>query len=256
MIRKMNGDDSMKPIYEIDFSALSAEEKVSFMDDLGDSMEASFQEEPFPVQLLAQTLIFTRWWNSYKHMAPNEPTPEILGTAIELLWDFQEGKCPIDILARFQKSFSDSALEILTGDDSELNEDPESNAFYRKHFHRWVARSYDVFLSNLCTVLEGVVSQDITWDTVEDIIYADIGDTMIDFFETVYKKVSGGYYASELDQREKEAYNTPTFARVISLLQQDMRTALEGAPVHELRMRYQNEYLFSPEESAKISDYR
>ena len=93
----------MKPVYEIDFSALSAEEKVSFMKDLGDSMEADFQEEPFPIQLLAQTLIFTRWWNSYKHMAPNEPTPEVLGTAIELLWDFQEGKCSLDVFARFQK---------------------------------------------------------------------------------------------------------------------------------------------------------
>lgn len=184
----------MKPVYEIDFSALSAEEKVSFMNDLGDSMEAGFQEEPFPVQLLAQTLIFTRWWNSYKHMAPNEPTPEILGTAIELLWDFQEGKCSIDVFARFQKSFSDSALEILTGDDGELNEDPESNTFYQKHFHHWEVRSYDVFLSDLCTVLEEAVSQDITWDAVENTIYADIGDTMIDFFETVYKKDSGGIF--------------------------------------------------------------
>ena len=69
-------------------------------------------------------------------------------------------------------------------------------------------------------------------------------------------KDSNGYYASEWERREKETYNTPTFARVISLLQQDMRTALEDVPLPELRMQYQNEYLFSPEESAKISDYR
>lgn len=58
---------------------------------------------------------------------------------------------------------------------------------------------------------------------------------------------------SELDQREKEIYNTPTFARVIALLQQDMRTALKRIPLPELRAQYQSEYLFSPEESAKIS---
>ena len=46
------------------------------------------------------------------------------------------------------------------------------------------------------------------------------------------------------------------FARVISLLQQDMRTALKGTPLPELRARYQDEYLFSPEESAKISAMR
>ena len=102
----------MEPIYSINFSALNAEERVEFMDDLRDSMKASFQKEPFSKELLAHTLIFTRWWNSYKHMAPAEPTPEILETAIELLWDYQEKKCSFDVFARFQKSFSDSTLEI------------------------------------------------------------------------------------------------------------------------------------------------
>lgn len=243
----------MKPIYEIDFSVLNENEKVEFMYDLYDSMEAGFQEIQFPIQLLAQTLIFTRWWNSYKYMAPNEPTPQILETAIELLWDFQEEKCDPKTFSRFQKSLSDSALEILTGDDSELNADSESEAFYQRHFQQWDAMSYEVFLSNLCTVLEEAVSQEITWDAVEGVVDGDIGDTMIDFFETVYKNDSNGYYPSELDQREKEIYNTPTFARVIALLQQDMRTALKGIPLPELRAQYQSEYLFSPEESAKIS---
>ena len=243
----------MKPIYEIDFSVLNENEKVEFMYDLYDSMEAGFQEIQFPIQLLAQTLIFTRWWNSYKYMAPNEPTPQILETAIELLWDFQEEKCDPKTFARFQKSLSDSALEILTGDDSELNADSESEAFYQRHFQQWDAMSYEVFLSNLCTVLEEAVSQEITWDAVEGVVDGDIGDTMIDFFETVYKNDSNGYYPSELDQREKEIYNTPTFARVIALLQQDMRTALKRIPLPELRAQYQSEYQFSPEESAKIS---
>lgn len=246
----------MTPIYEIDFSALSAEEKQEIMENLLEYMEDSFEDKPFSVQLLAQTLIFTRWWNSYKHMAPRETTPGILETAIELLWDFQEGKCSYEVFSRFQKSFSDSALDILTGDDLELNVDPDSNAFYQEHFQQWEAISYNAFLSNLCIVLEIAVSEDITWEAVDDIIYADIGDTMIDFFETIYKKDSGGYNAAELERREKEAYDTPTFARVIALLQKDMRTALKNTPLPELRAQYRNEYLFTPEESAKISDYR
>lgn len=246
----------MELVYEINFSALSSEEKVEFMDDLRDSMAESFESQPFSIQLLTHTLIFTRWWNSYKHMAPKEPAPEILGIAIELLWDFQEGKCDKKKFARFQQSFSDSALEILTGDDGGLNEDSESDAFSRKYFTPWKAMSYNVFLSNLCTVLEETVSQDFTWDAVEGVIDGDIGDTMIDFFEPVYRKESNGYHPSELNRREMEAYSTPTFARVIALLQQDMRTALAGAPLSELRAQYRNEYLFSQEESAKISDYR
>lgn len=246
----------MTPVYEINFSTLSAEGKRKFMYDLRDLMKSSFREKPFSVQLLAHTLIFTRWWNSYKHMAPNEQTPEILETAIELLWDFQEGKCAPETFARFQKSLSDSALNILTGDDSELNGDSESDAFYQKYFSQWDARSYDVFLSELCTVLEEAASQRVTWTAVERVIDGDIGDTMIDFLEPVYKTDSGRYCSSEWARRESEIYNTPTFAYVITLLQQDMRTALESTSLPKLRTQYQNEYLFSPEESAKISDYR
>ena len=80
----------MKLVCEIDFSPLTPEEKVEFVHDLRDSMAQSFQEQPPSVQMLAHALIFTRWWNSYKHIAPEEPTPEILVTAIELLWDFLE----------------------------------------------------------------------------------------------------------------------------------------------------------------------
>lgn len=105
-------------------------------------------------------------------------------------------------------------------------------------------------------MLEEAVSQEITWDAVEGVVYGDIGDTMIVFFETIYKKDSNGYYSSELNQRQKETYDTSTFARVIALIQQDMRTALKGIPLPELRAQYRNECLFSPEESAKISDYR
>ena len=114
-------------------------------------------------------------------------------------------------------------LRIWAGDDGELNEDPESDAFYRKYFGEWDAMSYNVFLYDLCTVLEEAVSGKITWDAVEGVIDGDIGDTMIDFFETVYKNDSGGYGSCDLDRRNKEIYNTKTFARVIDLLQQDMR---------------------------------
>ena len=249
----------MKPIYEVDYPSLVVEYKKKFVYELSDLAETSFAGQPFEVQLLAQTLIFTRWWNSYQHMAPEEPAPEILGIAIDILWDFLEGNCGIEEFSRFQKSFSASALEIMTGDDSELNEDPESEKFYERHFDRWESHSYDVFLSNLAGLMEGAATKDVHslyWQSVEEVIYGDIGDTMIDFFESVYSNPTGGYRPSELDRRDGEVYSTPTFCRVIALLQQDMRAALEGTPLAELRARYQNEYLFSPEESAKISDYR
>lgn len=242
----------MNKIYHVNFPALSAEEKVRFVYHLEDHAAASFEDQPFSVQLLAETLLLTRWWNSYQYMVPEDPTPEILRIAIEKLWDLQESKCTAEDFERFQKSFSACTLEIMTGDDSELFEDPERDAFYRKYFNTWPL-FYSVFLSALSTVLEEAVEGEVSWSMLEDMIYGDIGDNLIDFFETIYKKDTGGYFPSELDRRDSEVYSTPTFARVIAEMQQDMRAALSATSLPQLRKEYQKAYLFTPEECARIS---
>lgn len=254
----------MKPIYEIDFSALSPEGKQRFMNYLQDDMEACFEDEPLEVQRLAMTLIFTRWWNSYKHIAPEEPTPEILGTAIELLWDFLEGKCGDREFGRFQKCFHEAARVAVfsfMGEDR-LKEDPESEAFYQVHFGQWESKSYNNFCVWLAAVMEDIAGSEgypLYWIPVDYVLYNDIALTMIGFLETVCQDDqdnSSGHPLDGLERRERAIYSTPTFVQVIALLQQDMRTALSGTPLAELRERYRNEYLFSPEDSAKISDYR
>lgn len=90
-------------------------------------------------------MIFTRWWNSYRLMAPDNPAPKILDIIMEKLWDYQQG-------------------------------------------------------------------------TVEQSDFVHFANC------------------------------------VVALLQKDMRTALEGKPMAELREIYQNEYLFSPEECARVTD--
>lgn len=243
----------MKKIDEIDFSALSAKEKVEFVSHFQDLAGAGFQGQPFFVQFLAETLIFTRWWNSYKYMAPNEAAPEALETGIERMWDLLEGKCTPKAFGRFQKSLSDCALKICTGDGEGLDEDPESLRFYAEYFWQWSPESfYTPFLMGLCTALEEAACGKVSWDAVEEVLDRDIGDVLIDFFETVYKKDSGLYHALEMRRRERELYDTPTFARVIALLQRDMRAALGDADLPALQRQYRGEYLFSPEESAKI----
>ena len=243
--------------YAIDFSALSPEEKCELMSRPQDDMEACFENEPLELQRLVMTLIFTRWWNSYKHMAPEEPAPEIIGTALELLWDFLEGKCGDKEFNRFQKSFYDSAHKVVFRDDRGLKEDPESEAFYQAHCSQWESKSYNNFFIWFAALLEDIAGKDgynLNWLPVEYILFNDI-EAMIDFFETVYQadQVDPDDPLSGFWRRERETYNTPTFARVIALLQQDMRTALSDTPLAELRARYREEYLFSPEESAKIS---
>ena len=254
----------MKPIYEIDFSALSPEGKQRFMNYLDEDMEACFEAEPLEVQRLALTLIFTRWWNSYKHIAPEEPTPEILGIAIERLWDFLEGKCGDREFDRFQKSFHDSAQVAVFSFIGErgLKEDPESEAFYQAHFSQWESESYNNFCIWLATMMLDIARSDgypLYWLPVGYVLYNDIALIMIGFLETVCQDDqdnSGGDPFDGLERQERAIYSTPTFAQVITLLQQDMRTALSGASLAELRERYRNEYLFSPEESARISHCR
>ena len=249
-----------RPFYAIDFSALSPEEKVELMSRPQDDMEASFEDEPLEFQRLAMALIFTRWWNSYKHMAPEEPTPEIIGTAIELLWDFLEGKCGDREFERFQKSFYDSADKVVFRDDRGLKDAQESEAFYQAHFSQWKSKSYNNFCVWFASLLKDIVNKggyNLSWLPVEYILFNDIED-MVDFFEEVYQDDqddSGGDLLAGFLRRKREIYNTPTFCRVIALLQQDMRTALSDAPLAELRAKYREEHLFSPEESAKISHF-
>jgi hypothetical protein len=249
-----------RPFYAIDFSALSPEEKVKLMSRPQDDMEASFEDEPLEFQRLAMALIFTRWWNSYKHMAPGEPAPEIIGTAIELLWDFLEGKCGDREFDRFQRSFYNSAEKVVFRDDRGLKRDEESEAFYQAHFSQWKSKSYNNFCVWFASILKDIVNKggyNLSWLPVEYILFNDIED-MVDFFEEVYQDDqddSGGDLLAGFLRRKREIYNTPTFCRVIALLQQDMRTALLDASLSELRAKYREEHLFSPEESAKISHF-
>ena len=249
-----------RPFYAIDFSSMSPEERYELMTRPQDDMESCFENEPLEIQRLAMTLIFTRWWNSYKHMAPEEPTPEIIGTAIELLWDFLEGKCGDREFERFQKSFYDSADKVVFRDDRGLKDDQESEAFYQAHFSQWKSKSYNNFCVWFASILKDIVNKggyNLSWLPVEYILFNDIED-MVDFFEEVYQDDqddSGGDLLAGFLRRKREIYNTPTFCRVIALLQQDMRTALLDASLSELRAKYREEYLFSPEESAKISQF-
>lgn len=81
---------------------------------------------------------------------------------------------------------------------------------------------------------------------------SDIADLKVPFFEDMDDEPNCTAVVQE--RRFQEIYSTPTFCQVIALLQKDMRTALEGKPMAELREIYQNEYLFSPEECARVTD--
>ncbi len=243
----------MAKIYEIDFAALSSEEKSKFILNLKDLAEECFAASPFEVTINAQLLMFTRWWNSYRLMAPEIPTPEILDIIMEKLWDYQEGKIEPSEFMRFADCLDAVVIEIATGHTEKLEEDEAYYDFKAQYFWNWADAElcYDSFLINVSYLFLEIKEHMIDWNGVQEIVDCDIADLKVPFLEEMDEALD--CTANVLEQWFQEVYNTPRFCEVISLMQKDIQTALTGKPMAELRKQYQNEYLFSPEDCAKIT---
>ena len=239
-------------IYRIDFSKLSNQEKRLVVLNFSSLLENSFSNSSFAAKMQAQLLVFTRWWNSYRLMEPDKPTPRILKVVIDILWDYHEGNLRSRELTHFQKYLSSIVSDIMTGDDNEMKKDPACKQFSRIYFSDW-SLFYNVFLTDLSVLLEELVSRKVTWEPIGDMLIRDIADTKIDFFEEFDSVNSVGNKSAQLDQRVENIYQSKTFCHVIELIQQDISTSLEEIPIRELRSLYQKEYLFSPENSLKIT---
>ncbi len=239
----------MEKICEIDFAALSGAEKLEFVHRFDKIVEREFAEYPFETAVIAQLLIFTRWWNSYRLMVSENPTPRILDIVLEKLWDYHEGKLSHPDFVYFSKCLDAAVLEIVTGDTEKLDEDEAYYDFQTEYFGDWDCY-YDEFIVDLTYLCCGISDHEMNWTNVESILDGDIADIKVPLFEGIEN--SDGT-AAAIEQRDQEIYSTPRFCQVIALLQKDIRTALENRPIGELRSLYQNEYVFSPEDCAKVT---
>lgn len=241
----------MKKIYDIDFAALSGVKKSEFIYAFQKMAQESFADDPFEVTINAQLLIFTRWWNSYCLMAPDNPAPKILDIIMEKLWDYQQGTVEQSDFVHFANCVDAVSIEIATGHTEKMNEDEAYYDFKAEHFWNWDG-SYDLFLINVSYIFYEISEHEIDQNGVSEMLDSDIADLKVPFFEDMDDEPNCTAVVQE--RRFQEIYSTPTFCQVIALLQKDMRTALEGKPMAELREIYQNEYLFSPEECARVTD--
>ncbi len=238
----------MEKIYNIDFAALSRAEKVKFIYHFKEIAEESFSECEFDVAANAQIFIFTRWWNSYRLTIEEHYALQIFERIIQNLWDYQEGKLERSEFVHFTKCLEASVRELVTGDTEKLDEDKAYYAFYEKYFEVWDC-IYDKFIIELECVCQGISNHEIKWNSVKSILTSAIA-TNIE--PVVIKGIDDETYA-KWQQRWEELCDTSGFGQIIALLQKDMKTAMEGRPIAELRAVYQDEYLFSPEDSAKIT---
>lgn len=237
-------------IYEIDFAALNPEGKSKFILDLGFLASYCFMDCPFETAINAQLLIFTRWWNSYRLMIPENPTPQIMDIIMEKLWDYQEGKLEPSEFTYFAKCLEAVVFEIATGSTEKMDEDEAYYDFKAKYFEDW-DDCYDSFLIDFSYICYEIREHELAWSNVEDIIDGDIADLKIPLLEGMEEDSNCTAFAQK--KWTQQIYSTPRFCQVIALLQKDIKTALEGKPMEELRKVYQNEYLFSPEDCAKVT---
>ncbi len=235
----------MEKIYNIDFAALSRAEKVKFIYHFKEIAEESFSECEFDVAANAQIFIFTRWWNSYRLTIQEHYALQIFERIIQNLWDFQEGKLERSEFVHFTKCLEASVRELVTGDTEKLDEDKAYYAFYKKYFEVWDC-IYDEFIIRLECVCQGISNHEINWDSVKSILTSAIA-TNIE--PVVIKGIDDETYA-KWQRRWEELCDTSGFGQIIALLQKDMKTAMEGRQIAELRTKYQNEYVLL-EDNAK-----
>lgn len=240
----------MEKIYEIDFAALSPREKSEFILDLRNLATECFAAYPFETAINAQLLIFTRWWNSYRLMVPENPTPKIMDIIMEKLWNYQEGKLEQSEFMYFARCLEAVVLEIATGDTEKMDEDEAYYDFKAAYFLDWDS-CYDSFLVDFSYICYEISEHELAWTDVEDMLEGDIADLKIPLLEDMEE--DSDYTAYAVEKRMQEIYSTPRFCQVIALLQKDIKTALSNKSMTELRNIYQGEYLFSPEDCAKVT---
>lgn len=90
------------------------------------------------------------------------------------------------------------------------------------------------------------------WYPVENLLYGDIGDLKIEYFEDISRTQLNT--PSQNEASTMEIYRSKTFCLVVDLIQQDMREALHGCSIDVLRKKYKEEYLFDPEVCKTIVD--
>lgn len=238
----------MEKLYDIDFAALSRAEKVKLIYNFQDLAEKSFEKHPFETAVNANIFIFTRWWNSYRLTISENDALQIFERIIQNLWDYQEGRLERSEFVHFSKCLKASVRELATGDTEMLDEDKAYYDFYDKYFEKWDC-IYDEFIIALTNVCEGICEHKMNWRGTKSVLTGVIAANIEG--PVVIKGLDNEAY-EKWQQRWEELCDSDRFRQIVTLFQKDMKTAVEGRPLAELRAVYQNEYVFPPEDVTKI----
>ena len=247
----------MKYTLDTDFSSLNGPKAANWIMGFQDMAEDAFADSSSHSRLLGNLLILEPYLHTIRQgLADRGRTvPAILQEALDILWDYLEGrKAPSDF-QDFANNLYAAALDYNVGEEIT---DAQAE-FSRKYVDiPWGKNSEWQILTWLSVLLMEVVAisggwldfeeyeQDVDFVEMEEMLNMLV-DVFIDLTDTPLQSNK----AVDVMNAQEQVYQTPLFRQFIERIQNGMKAALSAAPEQypALREEYR-QYTILPEEYA------
>ena len=247
----------MKYTLDTDFSSLNGPKAVNWIIGFQDMTEDAFADSSSHSRLLGNLLILEPYLHTIRQgLADRGRTvPAILQEALDILWDYLEGrKAPSDF-QDFANNLYAAALDYNVGEEIT---DAQAE-FSRKYVDiPWGKNSEWQILTWLSVLLMEVVAisggwldfeeyeQDVDFVEMEEMLNMLV-DVFIDLTDTPLQSNK----ASDVMNAQEQVYQTPLFRQFIERIQNGLKAALSATPEQypALREEYR-QYTILPEEYA------
>lgn len=247
----------MKYTLDTDFSSLNGPKAVNWIIGFQDMTEDAFADSSSHSRLLGNLLILEPYLHTIRQgLADRGRTvPAILQEALDILWDYLEGrKAPSDF-QDFANNLYAAALDYNVGEEIT---DAQAE-FSRKYVDiPWGKNSEWQILTWLSVLLMEVVAisggwldfeeyeQDVDFVEMEEMLNM-LADVFIDLTDTPLQSNK----ASDVMNAQEQVYQTPLFRQFIERIQNGLKAALSATPEQypALREEYR-QYTILPEEYA------
>lgn len=247
----------MKYTLDTDFSSLNGPKAVNWIIGFQDMTEDAFADSSSHSRLLGNLLILEPYLHTIRQgLADRGGTvPAILQEALDILWDYLEGrKAPSDF-QDFANNLYAAALDYNVGEEIT---DAQAE-FSRKYVDiPWGKNSEWQILTWLSVLLMEVVAisggwldfeeyeQDVDFVEMEEMLNM-LADALIDLTNTPLPSNK----ASDVMNAQEQVYQTPLFRQFIERIQNGLKAALSATPEQypALREEYR-QYTILPEEYA------
>ena len=247
----------MKYTLDTDFSSLNGPKAVNWIIGFQDMTEDAFADSSSHSRLLGNLLILEPYLHTIRQgLADRGRTvPAILQEALDILWDYLEGrKAPSDF-QDFANNLYAAALDYSVGEEIT---DAQAE-FFRKYVDiPWGKNSEWQILTWLSVLLMEVVAISGGWldfeEYEQDVDFVEMEEMLnmlVDVFIDLTDTPLPSNKAVDVMNAQEQVYQTPLFRQFIERIQNGLKAALSATPEQypALREEYR-QYTILPEEYA------